>query len=264
MNTPKLIAALGAAAMSAATLTGAPSARALSPAPVLVEAEYGASVWAIPVGKVALDARIGAEGYEARAVSEAAGLAALFTDVRIVSEVEGALSAGRARPGRYAHDEFTGRKHRRIDMSFEDQVARSTARPNFSNWGEPPASEADRTGAIDPMTAVVMLAQAMTGDEPCSGALPVFDGRLRYDLDLSARGREAVRTRAWRGEALVCDAYYRPISGYTDAQRPEPGELRHPLTFWLAPLEDGRYLPVKVRTRAGFGVTLELRELALR
>lgn len=228
-----------------------------------IQAEYRATVWAIPVGRVALTAALGEDSYSARAVSEASGLAALFSDVRIVSEVEGVVHGDRAWPKRYAHDEYTGDKHRRIDMSFEDQVVRSTAAPDFSNWGEPPASQAERTGAIDPMTAVLMLAEAMTGDAPCSGVLPVFDGRLRYNFDLQARGREAVRTRAWRGEALVCDAYYRPISGYTDAQRPEPRELRYPLTFWLAPLADGRQLPVRIRTRAGFGATLELRQLEI-
>ncbi|MGX6646478.1 DUF3108 domain-containing protein [Maricaulaceae bacterium MS644] len=244
---------------------------ALSPAlgaahaqgPVEIDAEYSASVWAIPVGRVALRAELGETAYTARAVSQAAGLAALFSDVRIESRVQGAIDAGRARPQSYAHDEYTGRKHRRIDMSFDGRVARSVAAPDFSSWGEPPASEADRSDAVDPMTAVLMLAEAMTGDAPCSGLLPVFDGRLRYNLDLRARGRETVRTRAWRGEALVCDAYYRPISGYTDEQRPEPDELRHPLTFWLAPLAGGRNLPVRIHTRAGFGVTIELKTLQI-
>ncbi|MEQ8404735.1 MAG: DUF3108 domain-containing protein [Oceanicaulis sp.] len=258
-----VLTCIAAYAAFAALAGDAPGLAAGAPAPLDIEAEYAASVWRIPVGKVALEAELGSERYEARAVSEASGLAALFSDVRIVSHVEGAIEAGRARPQRYAHDEFTGKKHRRIDMSFDDRVARATARPDFSNWGEPPASEADRAGAIDPMTAVLMLAQAMTGETPCSGVLPVFDGRLRYNLDLSARGRERVRTRAFKGETLVCDAYYRPISGYTDEQRPEPDELRHPLTLWLTELEDGRLLPVKVRTRAGFGVTLELRALEL-
>lgn len=242
------------------------AARAEPPAgrpPIAVEAEYRATVWRIPVGRIALEAELGAARYEARAVSQAAGLAALFSDVRIVSRVEGEIAAGRALPVRYAHDEFTGAKHRRLEMSFKDRIARSVAEPEFSNRGEPPASEADRDGAIDPMTAVVMLAQAMTGDTACSGVLPVFDGRLRYDLALQARGRERVRTRAFQGEALVCDAFYRPISGYTDAQRPEPEELRHPLTFWLTELEPGRLLPVKVRTRAGFGATLELRSIRI-
>ncbi|MGJ3232021.1 MAG: DUF3108 domain-containing protein [Oceanicaulis sp.] len=255
-----VFAALAAVLMAAAAAGEESVARS---APLEIEADYRASVWRIPVGRIALDAALGEQAYEARAVSEAAGLAALFSDVRIVSQVEGAIRDGRAEPVRYAHDEFTGDKHRRIDMSFEDRTARAVATPDFSDWGDPPADEADRAGAIDPMTAVLMLAQAMTGEEPCSGVLPVFDGRLRYDLALRARGREPVSTRAFRGEALVCDAFYRPISGYTEEQRPDPSDLRHPLTLWLTELEDGRLLPVKVRTRAGFGVTLELNTLQM-
>ncbi|WP_206340785.1 DUF3108 domain-containing protein [Marinicauda algicola] len=252
--------------MHPALLAVLPSLLALAPAvpahgTLEIEARYAATVWAIPVGRVDLTAELGADAYAARSVSEAAGLAALFTDVRIESEVEGEIAGGRAKPARYAHDEYTGRKHRRIDMSFEGGVARSVASPDFSNWGEPPASETDRAGAIDPMTAVLLLSQSMTGRQECSGRLPVFDGRLRYDLDLRPRGREQIRTRAWQGEAIVCDAFYEPISGYTDEQRPDPGDLRHPLTLWLAPMEGGHHLPVRVQTRAGFGVHIELRSL---
>ncbi|MFW5661271.1 MAG: DUF3108 domain-containing protein, partial [Oceanicaulis sp.] len=105
--------------------------------------------------------------------------------------------------------------------------------------------------------------QAMTGGRECSGEIAVFDGRLRYDLNLSARGREHVRTRDWEGEALVCDAFYEPISGYTDAQRPEPEDLERPLTLWLATLPNGHHLPVRIRTRAGFGVSVQLAALDL-
>lgn len=228
-----------------------------------LQADYTGSVWAIPVGRVSLSAEIEPDGYQARSQVDAAGLAALFTDIRIVSQVEGDLVEGRASPARYAHDEYNKNKHRRIDMSFEDGVARSVAAPDFSNWGEPPASEADRAGATDPMSAVLMLSQSMSGRDECSGTIPVFDGRLRYDLELRHRGREQVRTRGWRGEALVCDAFYRPISGYTEEQRPEPRDLRHPLTLWLAPMGEDHYIPVRLQTRAGFGVLVELKSLEM-
>ncbi|MCC5994806.1 MAG: DUF3108 domain-containing protein [Oceanicaulis sp.] len=231
--------------------------------PVNVAARYTGYVLALPIGRVELEARLGAGDYSAQATAQAAGLAALFTDVRIDSQVEGRIECGRARPVSYAHDERTGRKHRRIDMSFDNRIARATASPHFSDPGDPPATDSDRAGAIDPMTAVLMLSQSMTGRRECSGLLPVFDGRHRYNLRLQARGREHVRTPAWRGEALVCDAFYEPISGYTERQRPSPRDLRRPLTLWLAPLDNGHHLPVRLQTRAGFGVLIELRSLEM-
>ncbi|MEE2565338.1 DUF3108 domain-containing protein [Hyphobacterium marinum] len=240
-------------------------ATANEPAPVRVSADYSASVLIFEVGEITLSAELGHTHYRASAHVEAAGLAALFTDFEIDSEVAGQRSAAGPQPGRYAHIERTGRKRRDIEVTFDGGTARSVATPEFSSWGEPPASEADRTGVVDPMTATLLLSEMVSasGGEPCSGSIPVFDGKQRYNLRLTSQGQETIRTRAWRGEALVCDAYYEPLSGYDPEDWPTPGETRHPLRMWIAPIADGRaYLPVRLHTRAGFGgVTIEARRI---
>jgi len=237
------------------------------PETLSISADYSASVLIFRVGRVSLSAEINDTVYSGEAHVEAAGLAALFTDFEIDSRVEGQRLPTGPRPTSYAHIERTGDKRRDIDVTFDEGLARSTAQPEFSSWGEPPASELDRTGVVDPMTAILQLSEIVlaNNDAPCQGVIPVFDGKQRYDLRLSSRGMERVRTRAWRGEALVCDAYYEPISGYDPEDWPTPGETRHPLRMWIAPIADGTaYLPVRLHTRAGFGgVTIELRELTL-
>jgi hypothetical protein len=247
------------------TLTG--SAEANRRTALSIEADYSASVLVFRVGRVSLDAELGTDRYTARAHVEAAGLAALFTDFSIDSDVEGRFGADGPEPVNYGHIERTGDKMRVIDVDFDDGVARPTASPAFSSWGDPPASEFDRTGVVDPMTATLLLSElvAAAEDQPCDGAIPVFDGKQRYDLNLVSRGTETIRTRGYRGEVLVCDAYYAPISGYDPEDWPEPGETRHPLRMWIAPIADGTaFLPVRLHTRAGFGgVTVELRELRL-
>jgi len=230
-------------------------------------ATYSTSVLIFRVGRIDVTAEVANGRYQADAHVEAAGLAALFTDFEIDSEVEGRLDGTAPRPDRYGHVERTGEKVRTVEVGFETGVAQPNAEPPFSSWGQPPASEADRTGTIDPMTAVLFLSQSLaeTQGEPCTGSLPVFDGKQRYNLNLTARGTEEIRTRGWRGEALVCDAYYEPISGYDPEDWPEPGETRHPLRLWIAPVGDGAaFIPVRAHTRAGFGgVTIEAREITL-
>jgi hypothetical protein len=230
-----------------------------------IEADYSASILVFRVGRVTLDAELGTERYTARAHVEAAGLAALFTDFSIDSDVEGRFAESGPVPVNYGHIERTGDKTRIIDVDFEDGVARATASPAFSTWGDPPASESDRTGVVDPMTATLLLSELVAAAEaaPCAGSIPVFDGKQRYDLNLVARGTETIRTRGYQGEAMVCDAFYIPISGYDPEDWPEPGETRHPLRMWIAPIAEGSaYLPVRLHTRAGFGgVTVELRAL---
>lgn len=244
-----------------------PEASANRRTALAIEADYTASVLIFRVGRVSLNADLGSDRYAARAHVQAAGLAALFTDFSIDSDVEGQFAQGHPVPVNYGHIERTGDKTRVVDVDFESGVAHSTASPAFSSWGDPPASEADRTGVVDPMTATLLLSElvAATGGAPCEGAIPVFDGKQRYDLNLVSRGTENIRTRGYRGEVLVCDAYYTPISGYDAEDWPEPGETRHPLRMWIAAIGDGTvFLPVRLHTRAGFGgVTVELRELRL-
>ena len=263
-------AALLAFALLTASADDAAAAReSAASASLSVSADYAASVLVFRVGRVSLDADIAPRDYAAQAHVEAAGLAALFTDFEITSEVTGALSPDGPRPLHYGHSERTGEKHRRIDVNFADGTARPRAEPEFSSWGVPPASEAERTGVFDPMSAVLLLAAPRPGAgedaPPCNGAVPVFDGKQRYDLELVARGEREVRTRAYRGPALVCDAYYAPISGYDPEDWPEPGETRHPLRIWFAPVAGGAaWLPVRAYTAAGFGgVTIEALSIAV-
>ncbi|WP_421789747.1 DUF3108 domain-containing protein [Hyphobacterium sp.] len=237
------------------------------PERLTIEADYSASVLVFRVGRVALNAEIGELDYRADAHVRAAGLAALFTDFTIESEVAGRFTETGPAPATYGHVERTGDKTRIIDVAFESGIAHSTATPEFSTWGDPPASELDRTGVVDPMTATLLLSEMIsaTGGAPCEGSIPVFDGKQRYNLNLTSRGTETIRTRGWRGDAQVCDAYYEPISGYDPEDWPEPGETRHPLRMWIAPIAEGTaFLPVRLYTRAGFGgVTVELRSLSL-
>ena len=76
-------------------------------------------------------------------------------------------------------------------------------------------------------------------------------------------GTDRVRTRAWSGEALVCHAYYEPISGYEADEFPSEEDIDRPITFWLAPVHGGdMHVPVRIRTNAGFGgVTVVARSI---
>jgi hypothetical protein len=247
---------------------GAAGSDLSAPAPGVtsISARYDGWVLVFKVGEIELNARFDDTAYEADSFVAAAGLAALFTDFDIRSEVAGQLQGGTPDPERYGHVERTGEKVRAVDVSFEDNIASSQAQPPFGSWGVPPASESDRTGAIDPMSAFFQLSGTLTGGRPgegCTGQIPVFDGKARYNLNLEPAGRQQVRTRAWRGEALVCHAYYEPISGYDPEDYPSERETRLPLEIWLAPFNDGAFhLPVRLHTRAGFGgVTIEASEI---
>lgn len=265
LATTSLVLASAAAgdAVSNADIAASPAA-----AGRFITARYSSSVLVFKVGAITLTAEIEPDHYAANTRVEAAGLAALFTDFDIHAEVEGQRTFDTMAPFRYGHIERTGSKVRAVDIRFEDRIASADVTPPFGSLGVPAATQEQRTGVIDPISAIFQLSQARaTGDASiCSGRLPVFDGKARYDLRLEAGGFETVRTRAWQGEALLCHVWYEPIAGYDPEDYPTPAELRYPLDIWLAPFpEDGFFLPVRLHTRAGFGgITIEVAELEIR
>jgi hypothetical protein len=229
-----------------------------------VTARYSGSILIFKVGEITLAAQFSDNHYSADTHLQAAGLAALFTDFDIRAQVSGSVETAGPRPSTYSHVERTGSKVRAVDVSFEDNVAASSAEPPFGSMGVPAASRDQRRGVIDPMSAVFLLSSNTAPDQPvCSGRIPVFDGKARYDLRLEHSGREQIRTAAWRGEAIICQVWYEPIAGYDPEDYPSAEELTHPLTIWLAPFDAGRlHIPVRIHTRAGFGgVTIEARQI---
>ena len=232
---------------------------------VRVTVTYSSSVLIFKVGEITLTAGVGPDGYSASTHIEAAGLAALFTDFDIRANVAGHRTDDGMRPIEYSHVERTGDKVRRVDIDFSEPIAQSLAEPPFGSLGVPPASDEQRRNVIDPISSLFLLSEVMNdrGGDICSGTVPVFDGKARYDLRLESAGTERIRTRAWRGDALVCHAWYEPIAGYDPEDYPSESELRYPLTLWLAAFEGGAfYMPVRLHTRAGFGgITIEAHEI---
>jgi len=232
-----------------------------------IEARYSSSILIFKVGEITLSALLEDESYSANTHVEAAGLAALFTDFDIRAEVSGVRGPSGTHPDHYSHIERTGDKVRAVDMSYDQQLANVDVDPPFGSLGLPPATRDHKTGTVDPMSALFLLSEmtALSNEDVCSGQIPVFDGKSRYDLRLEAEGYQHVRTRGWRGEALICQVWYEPIAGYDPEDYPSQEELSHPLTVWLAPFQQGQiHIPVRLHTRAGFGgVTIQVTQIEI-
>ncbi|HAQ36741.1 MAG: hypothetical protein CMF74_11275 [Maricaulis sp.] len=254
---------LGAAGASADDAATAP-ARA---EPIRISAEYTGSVLIFQVASIQVSSEIGDENYSANARFRAAGLAALFSDADIEAGVSGYNEGAHLQPWQYRHRNHASSKNRVIEINFPDRVAEPNITPPFGSMGEPPASAAQRAGAIDPLTGMMSLALNFrsNGGEPCTGRIPVFDGKARYNLRLERGGLDTVRNRGYRGEAIVCNGYYEPIAGYDPEDQPSAEDIAEPVTLWLAPFADGAvYFPVRIRANAGFGgITVEARSISV-
>ena len=110
-----------------------------------------------------------------------------------------------------------------------------------------PVSEADLQNVFDPMSAT-LLATPGNGNplsaEACQRTMPIFDGRLRYDLQFAFKRMETVKPeKGYSGPVVVCSVTFKPVAGYIGSR----ATIRYlskirDMEIWLAPIAGTRVL----------------------
>src|SRR5690606_11794860 len=143
--------------------------------------------------------------------------------------------------------------------TFVEQPPRDRSR-------EAPVPPELRAGALDPLSAVMALSQAVGAGHGCDMTVPVFDGRRRYDMvvaDLGQRQLSASGVAGYHGPAQLCSARRVPVAGAgkdPDSnslwRRPRRGEVvpEHRIDVWIGrPIPGGPAFMVKAQARSDLG-----------
>jgi Protein of unknown function (DUF3108) len=223
-----------------------------------VNVTYAAVARGIGVGEFTYDFQQTGDAYQITAHRRLTGLARMLMgrSQDFSYSTRGAVTAdGALRPAAYQHS--GGKRNRVVSVAFSGGDAVTTAVPRMG-MGNPPATQAQRRGVVDQLTAIARLITASS--DPCAGTVPVFmDGRSRFDFVLTPNGTVQVDTPAYRGRALRCRVEFRPIAGFSDPQDPAT------LTFLFAATASGLYAPIRIEMPSDdVGViSLEARELTI-
>ena len=77
---------------------------------------------------------------------------------------------------------------------------------------------AHRRGVLDPMTASIVRVPGNGNTfvpQACDRKLAVFDGRMRYDLQLALQAARQVKSeKGYQGNVVVCAVYFSPVAGH--------------------------------------------------
>src|SRR5665213_1365642 len=109
-----------------------------------------------------------------------------------------------------------------------------------------------RKGILDPMTASLLRSPG-TGDplsqEACNNRMvSVFDGRMRYDLQLVFKRMEHVKAgKGYDGPVLVCAVYFTPIAG---SRVLVPFRVQGPTPIGRVVLEATEFVAAPITTHA--------------
>ncbi|MEE9273201.1 MAG: DUF3108 domain-containing protein [Robiginitomaculum sp.] len=204
--------------------------------------------------------------YSVRADMRTSGLAALLKKIQIWSTTTGYIVGNDLQP--FSHiQQNLNKKHRRVEMNYKKDGVDISINPPLGSLGTPKPTKAEKFNSDDTLSALmnIMMQGRVTSKTPCEGIIPVFDSKQHYNLRLERAGNKHVKQKGFNGEAIICKAYYIPVSGYDPEDLPSQEEQETPLVIYLANFkEDGLYIPVKITYKiSGFKAVLKTRSIKI-
>ena len=180
-----LVACLVAAMLAAAEHAGAASSA--------VKLHYTAELLGIDALEFSVAVQEVNDRYRIQVAGMTEGMVDWLVGWRSFTTVDGALRGTETRPEDYhAINLFRGRRSI-VSMRYTpDGSVEATADPPPGDDRDP-VSEEQRRSSVDTLTAGLVLGRLLASGQPCTGRIPIFDGRRRYDLVMEDGGQAPVK-----------------------------------------------------------------------
>jgi hypothetical protein len=244
-------------AAAAAVLAIGPAAARDMAWPNEVNARYRLTFNGFEVGSYNFTSHYSGQTYSATGKTE---ISALFGAFKWTGTFKGTGSVDKTgpRPADYQMSYKKNKKLTSVKIGFDLGGVKTIALvPN-----KPPPSDAIKVTpdnlkqVFDPISATLAISNA-TGSDACNRTIPVFDGKARFDLRLSLKGREALKEERPSGqprELLVCRVKYVPIAGHKPKDFVKPWiDYDHIEIALRAIPSAGIYVPYRVSVPSTIG-----------
>ncbi len=250
--------------VAAVTMALAGLAGGIAMAQSRLDARYAATLAGVPIGTGAWVIEIGDDQYSAVASGTTTGLLRVFATGQGTGASRGAIRGDNLVPVTYASSINNDNRLEELRIVLSAGVVKeySVEPPTAFNPDRVPLTDAHRRGVIDPMSATLVRVPG-NGDpiapEACRRTLPVFDGRMRFDLQMSFKRFDKVKAEnGYQGPVVVCAIQFSPVAGHV----PSRFAIRyliaqHDIEVWLAPIAGTRVLVpfrLSVPTPLGSGI----------
>jgi hypothetical protein len=229
-----------------------------------LDARYSVTLAGMPVGKGAWVIDIAENQFTAAASGATSGLLRVFASGQGSGASRGFVVGGNPVPASFAASITTDKKTEEIRMTLgSGDVKDYAVSPEVPDDPERvPVTDAHFHGVSDPMTGSLIRVPG-TGNlltpQACARTTPIFDGRMRYNLQFAYKRMEQVKAdKGYEGPVVVCAVYFTPIAGFV----PHRASVKYltaqrDMEVWLAPVGNTRVLVpyrISIPTPVGVGV----------
>lgn len=214
-----------------------------------LEAQYTAYLAGLPIGHGSWIVDIGDGQFSAAASGSTSGLLRAFTGGEGTSTTRGIYNGGKLASSIYAATISTRKRTDDVRLTINSGNVKDfkLEPPQEPDDSRVPVTDAHKQGVFDPMAASLFRVPG-SGDplspEACQRSVSVFDGRLRYDLQLAYKRMEKVKAdKGYAGPAVVCAVFFSPVAGF-DPSRSAIKYLtaQRDIEVWLVPVAGTRVL----------------------
>lgn len=216
---------------------------------------YFGGVWA---AELLLDARIGAERYDARAQLTTKGMIGAVYGAAFDVTAQGRVGAD-WRPERFLADTRAGRKAQLVEITYDGtRPAALRAEPEFDPrpWELDPYAQ---TGAPDPLSAALSVLGPRPQAQVCNDRVEVFDGRRRIAIAMERPQSDPAREPEIgpHQPRLRCAATYTRVAGFKPKLMARQRDF--PFTVWFQREPDGLYHLTRAEGPTPLGLAIVLR-----
>ena len=249
---------LAGAAVAACMLCGSASAQGR------LDGHYVATLAGVQIGQGTWAIDIGEDQFSAAATGMTTGLLRVFATSDGISTSRGSVRGDKLSPTLFVSSIHNDKQVEELKLVMNAGAVKDMQidPPTVPHPNRVPLMEAHRRSIVDPMSAALIRVQGdddPVGPEACRRTLPVFDGRMRFDLQLSFNRIETVHPqRGYQGPVAVCTVRFVPVAGHV----PDRPAIRYlaaapDMEMWLAPIAGTRVVvpyKVSIPTPLGRGV----------
>ncbi len=216
-----------------------------------LEAAYTITFARISVGAATLNAELKENEYSITVTGRAGGVMRILLNGSASLSTHGVVRDGRLVPTSFTSKIESEAQIQNVRMVLDDGSVKELELTPPIGAGAP--AEEERQGIIDPLSAMLVPAAGTDGalsQEACRRTLPVFDGRLRYDLRLAFKRMDKLsEDQGYKGPVVVCALTFVPLAGHSGAT---------PLVKYLS---EGREMEIALAPVSGTPVLAPVRLL---
>jgi hypothetical protein len=232
-----------------------------------VKGDYVVTYLGLTVARSSMVSRVDGNSYTIDGSVATAGLGKIFDDTKATLQVRGAVSKSGVAPATAFSDYRHEKKPKKLTIRFAKGNVTATEmdpppKPRAADWVV--VSDAQLKGVIDPISAFLVKADSF--DTVCNQSMKLYDGEMRFDLQLTPKAIEDFKIDGYTGKGATCTVKFSPVAGYR-ANKKSIKFMRDKsrMTITFAPLgTTGIYAPIRATVGTEIGtLTLSARKVEM-